>query len=131
MCTDGGTVSRSALQQLIPYGTIRCLASADVGPDVLVCVPSDFINLAGKLKADVGAAHGYALGTEHNVTGTKHIALVGTEELEKDHPTLRSGRSQDVPSYKAAVKQRRVNNDVSLYNGKIKDWSRIHNPSLF
>jgi hypothetical protein len=49
--------------------------------------------------------------------------------LEEDHPTLRPGGGQDVPSYKAAVKQRLINDDVSSY--KIKDWSRIHNPSLF
>ncbi len=69
----GGLVL-AALQQLIPHGTQHCLASADVGPAVLVHVPPDFINLAGKLNANVGAARGYALGTAHNVTGTKHIA---------------------------------------------------------
>ncbi len=52
----------AALQQLIPHGTKHHLGSTDVGPAVVVSIPPDFINLAWKLKADVGAARGYSLG---------------------------------------------------------------------
>jgi hypothetical protein len=54
---------------------------------------------------------------------------------EKSRTRLAGSRSKttskDVPSFKAAAKQQGINNDVSLYNEKIKDWSRIRNPSLF
>jgi hypothetical protein len=109
----------------------RCLASANVGPAVLVRIPPDFIDLTRKLKANVGAAHGYVLGTADDVNKTEHIALVGAEELEEDHPPLQLGRGQDVPLYKTAAKQQRINDDVSLHNAKIEDWSRIHNSSQF
>jgi hypothetical protein len=46
----------ATLQKNIPHGTKHCLASADVGPDVVKSVPPDFIDLARKLKADIGAA---------------------------------------------------------------------------
>jgi hypothetical protein len=95
-----------------------CLAYANVGPAILVRLPSDFINFTGKLKLNIGAAREYALGTGHNVTRTKHITLVSAKELNEDCPMLQLGGGQDVPSYKAAAKQRRVNNDVSLYNWK-------------
>ena len=124
-----GGLALATSQQLILHRTNRCLASADVGPAVSVHIPSDLFNLARKLKANLGAAREYALGTAHDVTRTEHITLVGAEGSEEDHSTLWLGRGQAVPSYEAAVNQQRVNNDISLYNGKIKDWSRIHNPS--
>jgi hypothetical protein len=91
----------------------HCITSADVGPAFLVGISSDFIDLTGELKADIGAACGYALGIAHTVTGTKHIVLVDTEGLEENHQMLRSGGDQDVPSYKAAAQQQHVNNDAS------------------
>ena len=56
-----------ASQQLIPHGTKQCLASINVGPAVLVRVPPHFIDLARKLKANVGTARVYALGTGQDV----------------------------------------------------------------
>jgi hypothetical protein len=67
----------------------------------------------------------------HNVIGTKYIVSVGAEGLEEDFPMLRWGGGQDVPSSEAAAKQQRISSDISLYNGKIKDWSRFHNSSFF
>ena len=63
-----GGLALAAPQQLIVHGLKRCLAFTDVGPAVLVHIPSDFINLVGKLKANVGAARGYAMRTAHDVT---------------------------------------------------------------
>ena len=119
------------LQQLIPHGMKRCLASSDIGPAIFLRMPPDFTDLAGKIKADVCTAHRYDLGTVHDVTGTKHSTLVGAEGFEQDCSTLWSGGGQDVPSCKATAKQRCVNDDVFLYNWKIKDWSRINKSSLF
>jgi hypothetical protein len=45
----------------IPHGTKHCLASADVGPAIVVSIPPDLIDLARKLKANIGASLGYAL----------------------------------------------------------------------
>ena len=61
----GGLVP-AGLQQLIPHGTKSRLASADVGPAILIRIPPGFFNLAGKLKANVGAARGSALGCNGN-----------------------------------------------------------------
>ena len=85
-----GGLALATLHQLIPHGTKRCLSSANSGPAILVCILPDFIDLARK---------DYALGTARNVTGTKHIALVGAEEFEKIRPTLLLGGGQYVPSF--------------------------------
>ena len=88
-----GGLALAATQQLIPHGTKHCLASTNVGPALLVCIPPDFIDLSGMLKPEVGAACGYALAlrTVHDMIGTKHITSVGAEELKEDCLTLRSG----------------------------------------
>ncbi len=53
-----GGLTLAALQQLIPHETKHRLASTDIGPAIVVSVPPDFIDLARKLKADIGAALG-------------------------------------------------------------------------
>jgi hypothetical protein len=67
----------------------------------------------------------------HDVIGTKHLASVCAEGLEEDRPMLRFGGGKELPSYEAAGKQHRANNDVSFYNWKFKDWSKFHRSSLF
>ena len=102
--------------------------ASNVSSVILVRIPFEFIDLAGKLKANLGTARVYALGTVHNVTviGTKHTAPVGAEGLLKeDCSALRSGGGQDVPSYKAAANQQLINNDISVYNKellRIRRW---------
>ena len=114
------------LQQIIPYWTKRRPASSSVGSAIVVRVPFECIDLARKLKANLGRARGYALGTVQDVTvtGAKHTAPVGAEGvLEEDCPALRLEGDQDVPSYKAAAKQQHINNDIYLYN---RELPRIH-----
>ena len=112
-----GRIPLAASQQLIPHGLKCCLASANVGPAVLICALPDFIDLAKKLRIGTARGYGLGMGTAHNVIGTEHISPVGAEGFEEDRPMLRWGGGQDVPSYKAAAKQQHVNHDVSLYNG--------------
>jgi hypothetical protein len=53
----------ATLQQLIPHGTKSCLASAEGGLVLLVSKAPVFIDLTRKLKPNIGAALGHALGS--------------------------------------------------------------------